>query len=146
MKFKAILTCILLSASISQAGELTGPERMLGFAKLAKIKGIEVTPEEVEYLKAIQPLFYRLSDIPEAVPIFWPTVRGYDVTDIPWPEAKEMILKGRIRSVMQAHSLTVTLQAENGAVYATKENSIDEVHSLIKHVDPMGVFIQYATE
>ena len=141
-----VLACVLLTVAITQAGELTGPERMYGIAKISALNGVIVTPEEIESLKAIQPLLLKLSDTPDAVRMFWPQVRGYEAKEIPWSEAQDMIVKGKVRSVMQAHSLAVTLQAENGAMYFTKDNSIDEVHAFIKRVDPMGVFIQYATE
>ena len=77
---------------------------------------------------------------------FWQTLRQEERKLVPWEKAKELILKGEIVSVMQSHSLEVSMEGRNGALYKTTESRIDEVHRLIRQVDPKGVFISYGTE
>jgi hypothetical protein len=49
-----------------------------------------------------------------------------------WSEAKQMILDGKVKQVMQAHSLQVTLTLNDGSICTTIEPQIDEVMRVVK--------------
>ena len=152
MKMKSILYLIVVFATASIAiSVLAGyykstAEQKEALVKLAQNFGITLSAEEADVLTKAQPILERLSDNHYFVRQFWGTLRNYESTTIPWNDAKEMIMRGRVRKVMQSHSLIVTIEEDNGQVYTTTENTIDEVHQLINEVDPRGVFISYATE
>ena len=152
MKKKSVLYLIvvfvtaLIAISVLAGYYKSTAEQKEALVKLARSFGITLSAEEADVLTKAQPILERLSHNHYIVSQFWGTLRNYESTTIPWNNAKEMIMKGRIRKVMQAHSLLVTIEEDNGQVYTTTENTIDEVHQLIKEVDPKRVFISYTTE
>ena len=77
---------------------------------------------------------------------FWDMVRNSPREHIQWDKAKEMILEGRVSSVLQAHSCSVYLRTDDGRNYGSKEPHLDDVHHLVEQVDPKHVFVAYATE
>lgn len=66
--------------------------------------------------------------------------------DISWEEAKRLVLRGLIKTTVQAHNLTVHLVSASGAVYRTKEPKIDEIWRVSQLVDPCRRFILHITE
>ena len=65
---------------------------------------------------------------------------------IPWEQALTLIRSGRVRMVMQAHSLDVTLQTASGEHYTTREPSIDAVIRAVREEAPNAGEIAIATE
>ncbi len=65
---------------------------------------------------------------------------------IPWEQALTLIRSGRVRMVMQAHSLDVTLQTASGEHYTTREPSIDAVIRAVREEAPNADEIAIATE
>ena len=65
---------------------------------------------------------------------------------ITWPQALTLIRSGRVRMVMQTHSLDVTLQTTSGEHYTTREPSIDAVITAIRGEAPNAGEIVIATE
>lgn len=65
---------------------------------------------------------------------------------ISWSQALTLIRSGRVRMVMQAHSLDVTLQTTSGEHYTTREPSIDAVITAIRDEAPNAGEIAIATE
>jgi hypothetical protein len=66
--------------------------------------------------------------------------------EIPWSDAKRMVLRGYITQTMQYHNRSVYLQSKSGAIYKTTEPELDSISSIIQVVDPCRVFIAEATE
>jgi hypothetical protein len=52
-------------------------------------------------------------------------------TEIPWDEARELILAGEVEQVTQLHSLEVTLELEDGRRLVTTEPAIDDVFDVV---------------
>ena len=65
---------------------------------------------------------------------------------ITWQQALTLIRSGRVRMVMQAHSLDVTLQTTSGEHYTTREPSIDAVIRAVRDEAPNAEEIAIATE
>jgi hypothetical protein len=65
---------------------------------------------------------------------------------ITWPQALTLIRSGRVRMVMQTHSLDVTLQTTSGEHYTTREPSIDAVIRAVRGEAPNADEIAIATE
>lgn len=65
---------------------------------------------------------------------------------ITWQQALTLIRSGRVRMVMQAHSLDVTLQTTSGEHYTTREPSIDAVITAVREEAPNADEIAIATE
>ena len=65
---------------------------------------------------------------------------------IPWEQALTLIRSGRVRMVMQAHSLDVALQTASGEHYTTREPSIDAVLRAVREEAPNAGEIAIATE
>lgn len=53
-------------------------------------------------------------------------------SSLSWSEARQLILDGRVKQIVQAHSLKVTLMLTDGSEHTTLEPQIDEVMRLIK--------------
>jgi hypothetical protein len=63
-----------------------------------------------------------------------------------WSEARQLILDGKVKQVMQAHSLQVTLTLGDGSTRTTVEPQIDEVIRVIKDCGDRCKSIAIATE
>ena len=77
---------------------------------------------------------------------FWAMVRNPTQEKTGWEKARQMILRGQVMSVSQAHSLRVGLTTRDGRIHTTEERKIDDVRRLVREVDPKGVLIGFATE
>ena len=62
-------------------------------------------------------------------PILW---EEDDNNSISWEEAKTKIMNWEIKSIMQLHSLEVTLIADDWTSYTTTEPAIDDVFNIVK--------------
>lgn len=52
-------------------------------------------------------------------------------SEVPWPEARELILSGEVRQIVQFHSLEVTLELKDGSRVETVEPEIDAVFDVV---------------
>ena len=116
------------------------------FLSRMRIKKVAVSEEQKEALRIAHPLLLTAADDEWVPMLFWQMVRQGDRKQIEWSEAKALILKGKIRHVLQSHSLDVDLVDRQGRTYTTKEPTIDEVLHVVKTVDPKKLFIVYDTE
>ena len=65
---------------------------------------------------------------------------------IAWADAVQMIQDGKVKSVVQYHTLDAILTTVEGKQIQTKQPKIDEAKRLIDKVDPTGKKIIYGTE
>lgn len=66
--------------------------------------------------------------------------------EIPWNDAKRMVLLGFITKTMQGHNKVVYLESKSGKVYRASEPKIDNISAIIRIVDPCHIHVLEATE
>jgi hypothetical protein len=66
--------------------------------------------------------------------------------DLPWPQARTIILLGAVQLISQSHSLNVVLFARSGKIYRTHEPNIDEAFHVASIVDACHLYIRRVTE
>ena len=148
----AVLTGIIVVVSLAtysrgeQDARSAGDEFINRFSRLMKARKQEVTSEQKRALRVAHPLLLVASKDDFCRKYFWHAVNPTTDRKIEWQEAKQLILKGKIISVSQTHSLRVDLMGQDGQQYTTKESKIDEVLHVVKEVDPKMVFMSYVTE
>jgi len=67
-------------------------------------------------------------------------------SEIPWPEARELILSGEVRQIAQLHSLEVTLELTDGSRLATEEPEIDAFFDVVDRCGEPCADITLVTE
>ncbi len=93
------------------------------------------------------PVLLKVTDSPNLPDRFWSYVRtGQPLTEIPWDEARKLVLGGKVTFCGQTHAGHVSLQTRDGKRFSTTEPKIDAVIKRAREVDPKGVFIGIVTE
>jgi inhibitor of cysteine peptidase len=67
-------------------------------------------------------------------------------TEVPWEEARELILAGEVQQVTQLHSLEVTLELTDGRRLVTTEPEIDAVFNVVDACGELCEDMVLATE
>ena len=72
-----------------------------------KMNSLALTEEERQRLKDAYPALEKLSRNPALMEMFWPRVcnndRWLNPTEIPWSEARTLIMSGCVREISQLH-------------------------------------------
>jgi len=151
---KAALCIILVTAlAVLAAASATSPppsdatdDFVQDIMNIMRVSKVTVTKEQQAALATVHPLLLTIADIRDwPCTFFWQAVRQ-STEEIPWANAKELILAGKVVFVKQAHSLDIHLVDRQGRSYTTKEPEIDAVIHAAREVDPKGVFVLIVTE
>jgi hypothetical protein len=149
MKRIAIVSLLIVSVAVlaGAAGKTDPADAFVNyFSSWLIAQKHNVTTEEKDALRTVHRLLIPASRDAVMRRNFWSMVSGTETREIEWDRAKEMILGGQAQSVMQTHSLSVSITGRDGIQYRTREPNIDDVLRLVKEVDPKRVFMGYGTE
>ncbi len=87
------------------------------------------------------------TSLPNPLPVLTPTSIPNPVpAGLTWSEAKQLILDGKVKQVVQSHALTVTLTLVDGSTRTTVEPQIDEVFRVIRECGERCKDISWVTE
>lgn len=147
---RTLVVVSLLAAPIGlESQELTNsaPEKFSNeVARWLVARHVDVTEEQKNAFRIVQPLLVTISDDYEFSRTFWRSVRGGISQPVSWKEAVQLVLTGRVVAVYQNHNLTVYLVTTAGFAYRTEESKLDEILQVLRQVDPKNVLIRYMTE
>ena len=69
-----------------------------------------------------------------------------DKSEVTWVEAVHLTRIGKVRQVVQYHSLTVVLTLNDGATVYTREPKIDAIYFVLRDCGAPCADIEYGTE
>ena len=138
-----------------QAPNTSGLESLMQEADTAhdyKMNSLALTEEERQRLKDAYPALEKLSRNPALMEMFWPRVcnndRWLNPTEIPWSEARTLIMSGCVREISQLHfnGLYILITTSSCERYKAPLERIDQADALLQEIDPKRVFVHYTTQ